>query len=234
MPTAGYLYKDKIDTEQIIDPNDMGLMVLQAQRKGGLASFYSPTKYRAQIQNMRELMEHKRSGRPGQDSCMWGDDINYSSTWPKVNPKGHLRIMFYNVHGVSYKNNYFEMDMIMQMGGQMQADVMLLSEINLNLHQAKVRGKLRESIRGYDKYAKVQMAYPPDPPFTRSDFNMGGNMVIVQGGLSGRCGEQGADTFGRWSWISIKGQSNNLVIISGYKVGKTVDHQAAHLWHNRK
>ena len=67
------------------------------------------------------------------------------------------------------------------MGGQVQADVMLVSEVNLNLHKPSVRAKLRESIKSYDKYVKIQMAYPPDEPFTTSDFNMGGNMAIVQG-----------------------------------------------------
>ena len=220
LPPAGYLFKDKLDLTNIIDPNDMGLKVLQARRKGKLELFHSPDKHLHQIQKMRQHMTEKKEGRPNLDTQMWGDDVTTSSTWPKVNPHGHLRLLFYNVHGISYKNNYFEMDMIMQMGGQVQADILLLTEINLNLHQARVRGKLRDSIRAYDKYAKVQLAYPPDTPFTQSAFNMGGNMVIVQGGLSGRCGDQGSDKYGRWSWIMIKGNTNNIVIISGYKVGK--------------
>ena len=220
LPPAGYLFTDKIDTASIIDPHDMGLMVLQARRKGKLELFHSPEKHMIQVENMRQQIEQKKGGRTTLDTQMWGDEITASPTWPKVNPKGHLRLLFYNVHGISYKNNYFEMDMIMQMGGQVQADVMLLSEVNLNLHQTRVRTKLRESIRDYDKYAKVQMAYPPDTPFTRSEFNMGGNMVIAQGGLSGRCQEQGADIYGRWSWIMVKGEKNSIVIISGYKVGK--------------
>ena len=40
LPEAGYLYKDKVDIKDIIDPKDLGLMVLQARRKGGLANFY--------------------------------------------------------------------------------------------------------------------------------------------------------------------------------------------------
>ena len=220
LPTAGYLFKERVDISNIIDPLDMGLTVLQARRKGGLEVFYSPAKYTGQIQNIRDQMTKKRLGRTVTDLQTWGDGINVSSTWPKVDPEGHLRIMFYNVHGISYKNNYFEMDMLMQLGGQVQADVMLITEINLNLHQPKVRAKLKDSIRAYDKYAKVQMAYPPDSPFSTSEFNMGGNMAIVQGGLSGRCGDQGADLYGRWSWVTIRGEVNKLVIMSGYKVGK--------------
>jgi hypothetical protein len=220
LPPAGYLYKDKLEKNITIDPYDLGLTILQARRKGQMEAFYSPETYRERIQNIQDKMKTKRNGRPVIDSNMWGDELTTSEKWPKVNTQGHLRILFYNVNGISYKHNYFEMDMIMQLGGQAQADILLLTEINLNLHQAKVRQKVKDSIRAYDKYAKVQMAFPPDPPFTTSEFNMGGNMAIVQGGLSGRCGERGSDIYGRWSWVTIAGHNKKVTIIGGYKVGK--------------
>ena len=220
LPPAGYLFKRKLDMAKIIDPKDMGLTVLQARRKGGLDAFYSPQKYITQIRKIRSYITEKKKHQLVPDARMWGDPITTSTTWPRIDPRGHLRILFYNVNGISYKENFFEMDMIMQMGGQVQADVMLITEMNLNLHKSRVRAKLKDSIRDYDKYAKVQMAYPPDAPHSVSDFNMGGNMAIVQGGLSGRCIDQGADLYGRWSWITLKGAVNNLVIICGYKVGK--------------
>ena len=220
LPPAGYLFREKLDTTNIIDPQDMGLKILQARRKGKIALYNTPEQHMNQVKKLRSKMGEKRVGRTTKDQQMWGDDINYSSSWPKINPNGHIRLMFYNVHGISYKHDFVEMDMIMQIGSQVQADVMMLTEINLNLYKPRVRTKLRESIRAYDKYAKIQLAYPPDSPVTTSDFNMGGNMVIVQGGLSGRCGEQGADIYGRWGWITIKGETNSMIIISGYKVGK--------------
>ena len=62
LPLAGYLFKDKIDTTNIIDPNDMGLKVLQAQRKGKLELFHSPDKHMQQIQKMRQQMKGKKEG----------------------------------------------------------------------------------------------------------------------------------------------------------------------------
>ena len=134
LPIAGYLFKDKVNTNNILDPHDMGLTVMQARRKGGLEYFHSPEKYKLQARNIHTQMTQKKAGRPGMDLQTWGDGITSSATWPKVNPNRHLRIMFYNVHGISYKNDFFEMDMLMQLGGQVQADVMLITEINLNLH----------------------------------------------------------------------------------------------------
>ena len=158
LPEAGYLFKEKVDIKDVIGPIDLGLMVLQARQKGGLANFYSPAKYTEQVQAMRTVMKGKQEGQTTEDMKTLGDEIECSETWPKINPQGHIHIMFYNVHEVSYKQNYFEMDMIMQMGGQVQADVMLVSEVNLNLHKSSVRAKLRESIKSHDKYAKIQMA----------------------------------------------------------------------------
>ena len=54
LPIAGYLYKDKVDIKDIIDPKGLGLMVLQAWRNGGMAKFYSPEKYTEQVQTMRK------------------------------------------------------------------------------------------------------------------------------------------------------------------------------------
>lgn len=216
----GYLYSEKVNTNNIIDPQDLGLTFVQARRKGRMERFHTPEKYRSQAQQIQGLTRTKQQERLGIDKEMWGDEITTNATWPKVTTNGHLRLLFYNVNGISYKNKFFEMDMLMQLGGQLQADAMLITEVNLNLHKPMVRAQIKESIRQYDKYAKVQLAYPPESPFTSSSFNMGGTMAIIQGGLSGRCQEQGSDTFGRWSWFKLQGQDYNVVIIGGYKVGK--------------
>ena len=39
LPARGYLFEDKVDTDDIIDPKDMGLQVLQARRKGHMEKF---------------------------------------------------------------------------------------------------------------------------------------------------------------------------------------------------
>ena len=62
LPEAGYLFKEKVDIKDVIDPSDLGLTVLQARRKGGLAKFYSPAKYTEQVKTMRTAMEGKQDG----------------------------------------------------------------------------------------------------------------------------------------------------------------------------
>ena len=173
LPTAGYLYQEKTNVDEIIDPTDMGLKVLQARRKGKLAKYFSPERYRTQIAQLMEVVTGKREHRPDEDLEMWGDSAIQTDSWPKVKLEGHLRILFYNVNGISSRQDYFEMDMLMQTIAQVQADITLISEVNLNLYKPRIRARLRESIRQFDKYAKVEMAYPPNAPFTSGDFNMG-------------------------------------------------------------
>ena len=145
----GYLYTSKIDTNNILDPNDLGLTILQARRKGRMEKFHSPEKYFTQVQNITNMTRTKQQDRNNSDKEMWGDNITTNGRWPKINQQGHIRLLFYNVNGISYKNDYFEMDMLMQLGGQLQVDVMMITEVNLNLHQAAVRAKLKDSIRQY-------------------------------------------------------------------------------------
>lgn len=45
LPVAGYLYQEKTNVLNIIDPNDMGLKVLQARQKGKHVKYFSPERY---------------------------------------------------------------------------------------------------------------------------------------------------------------------------------------------
>ena len=221
LPIAGYLYQEKVDVQDIIDPVDMGLKVLQARRKGGMAKFYSPERYQTSVKTMLDTITIKKESRSESDLQMWGDTFPTNDVvWPKIKKNGHIRCVFYNVNGISHRQNYFEMDMAMQMMSQEQADLLLISEVNLNMYKPRVRARLKESIRDFDKYAKVSMAYPPEEPFTTTDFNMGGLLAVVQGGLSGRISDQGADPIGRWCWVTLSGDKEELTVICAYKVGK--------------
>ncbi len=220
LPTAGYLYQEKTDVVDLIDPCDMGLKVLQARRKGSMKKYFSPDRYRQQVESLLAKVTEKKVDRPEADLDMWGDCIAQSDTWPKVKKNGHLRLLYYNVNGISARQDYFEMDMLMQTIAQVQADITLISEVNLNMHKGRVRARLKQSVRDFYKYAKVELAYPPELPFTTTDFNMGGLMAIVQGGLAGRISDQGVDPIGRWCWITIAGDEEEMTFIGAYKVGK--------------
>ena len=220
LPVAGYLYQEKTNVEDLIDPADMGLKVLQARRKGKMSKYFSPDRYKSQVEKLFEKVAEKKEHRPDTDLEMWGDTVEQSDTWPKIKKDGHIRILYYNVNGISARQDYFEMDMLMQTIAQVQADITLISEVNLNLHKPRIRAHLKQSIHSFDKYAKVELTYPPEAPFTTTDFNMGGIMAIIQGGLAGRIIEQGTDPIGRWCWVTIGGEEEQMTIIGAYKVGK--------------
>ena len=220
LPARGYLFEEKADTTNIIDPHDMGLTVLQARRKGRLELFKAPIPYMEAMKTKLQIMEDKMDGRPDGDGRHWGDEPTYRTTWPKVDKKGAIRIMYYNVNGISASDDFIEMEMLMQTAAQEQVDIIMVSELNLNLYMPGVRARLTQAVKQYDKYARIQIAHPPENPHTTRTFNMGGNMIIVQGALAGRIGQQGSDSLGRWSWMELKCDDSSIILTCAYRVGK--------------
>jgi hypothetical protein len=222
LPERGYLFEDKVDITNIMDPADMGLQVLQARRKGKLERFKAPARYMESMKEKFAGMAAKKEGRPNTDSLHWGDKPVYRESWPKIDTKGNLRILFYNVNGISALEDFIEMEMLMQTGAQEQADILMVTELNLNLHNKSIKSRLIQTVKQYDTYAKVQFSYPPENPNTTRAFNMGGTMIIVQGALAGRIGTQGADQLGRWSWMELKGDGDkSLILTCAYRVGRS-------------
>ena len=222
LPERGYLFEDKVDITNIMDPADMGLQVLQARRKGKMEMFKAPARYMESMKEKFAGMAAKKEGRPNTDSLHWGDKPVYRESWPKIDTKGNLRILFYNVNGISALEDFIEMEMLMQTGAQEQADILMVTELNLNLHNKSIKSRLIQTVKQYDKYAKVQFSYPPENPNTTRAFNMGGTMIIVQGALAGRIGTQGADKLGRWSWMELKGDGDkSLILTCAYRVGRS-------------
>ena len=159
--------------------------------------FEAPVRYMETIKSKLTEMAGKKEGRPIMDSEHWGDKPVYRNSWPKVDTKGHLRVMFYNVHKINALEDFIEMKMLMQTAAQEQADIIMITEITLNMHVKANKYRLIQAVKQYDKYAKIQIAHPPENTNTTSSFNMGGNMIIVQGALAGRIGNQGSDELGR-------------------------------------
>ena len=67
LPARGYLFEEKADIHNIIDPKDMGLTVLQARRKGRLEAFKGLIPYMEAMKTKLQRMEDKREGRPDED-----------------------------------------------------------------------------------------------------------------------------------------------------------------------
>ena len=73
LPARGYLFEDKVNVDDIMDPHDMGLQVLQARRKGKMALFKAPVKYMDSVKGKIKTMCEKKEGRPEVDIEHWGD-----------------------------------------------------------------------------------------------------------------------------------------------------------------
>ena len=107
-----------MDIDNIMDLKDIGLQVLRARHNGQIEFFKVPVRYMETIKSKLSDMAEKREGRPTMDSEQWGDKPVYHDSWPKVETKGCLRVMFYNVHGISALEDFIEMEMLIQTAAQ--------------------------------------------------------------------------------------------------------------------
>ena len=107
--------------------------------------------------------------------------------------KQNIRVMFANLGGINHENDLLDVDILMQHCAHYQVDVLMITEINLNLTQGSMRHRLREAFKRYDKHMKMQFAYPKLIVDKSSKHLMGSNMIGIQGGYAGRVVWAGAD-----------------------------------------
>ena len=94
LPARGYLFEEKADIENIMDPADMGLTVLQARRKGKMELYKAPVPYMEAMKAKYEKMTEKTEGWPVADPQQWGDGLVYRDSWPRIDTKENIWILF--------------------------------------------------------------------------------------------------------------------------------------------
>ena len=124
--------------------------------------------------------------------------------------------MHTNVHGLHPGKNNLECDYYLQRMATFQVDMSLAVEVNQPVDNPTIRARLRNTICGFDKHAHVQFGHG-ETPSDKYGFQMGGEMIVIQGGATGFLNQSGSDPIGRWTWTSV-GRSQ-LHVVSAYRVG---------------
>ena len=88
----------------------------------------------------------------------------------------------------------------------------MVTEINLNLTQGRMRKKLRDAFKRYDRHTKISFAYP------KIQHLMGSNMIAIQGGYAGRVMWTGADKYRRWSQMTVECDKKKTMFYCAYRV----------------
>ena len=157
---------------------------------------------------------------PSNHKDFWGDSLHLQEAWPQHNPKGIFRFTSFNINGISSIRHYQEWQFNLQQLNSLQVDACSITEPNLDLNSTTIKDSLYQESKVYDKQIGISTSSSHEPTATKgSTFKPGGTITTVTGAWSGRIIKKGQDTFGRWSYISLRGKSNKkLTIITMYRV----------------
>ena len=106
----------------------------------------------------------------------------------------------------------------MQHCAENQIDIIMITELNLNLTQGRMRKNLREAFKRYDRHMKIQFTFPKIQVDKKTKHLMGSNTIGIQEGYARRVVWTGADEYGRWSQMAIKCGGKKTMLYCAYQV----------------
>ena len=150
------------------------------------------------------------------------DRLMLEEKWPNKNTMQTLRILGQNLNGISYYNDYLDLDMTLQQMDAMQVGIAGYSEVNLDMNKNKVKYEVVTKIKNFDKNSSISMS-SSKTTLTTSKYKRGGTLSITRGTWAGRVIQKGQDSLGRWSYTTLLGKKGKLVkIITAYRVCKKI------------
>ena len=154
------------------------------------------------------------------NNCWHGDIFTLEEEWPNRNTNQTLRILGQNLNGVSYYNDYLDLDMTLQQMDAMQVGIAGYSEVNLDMNKNNVKYDVVTKVNFFDKSCVISTS-SSKTTLTTSKYKRGGTMTITRGTWAGRVIQKGQDSLGRWSYTTLLGKKGQLVkIITTYRVCK--------------
>ena len=97
-----------------------------------------------------------------------------------------------------------------------------MNKHTLDTTQPQLMKKIMETSKSVDPYMKIEMA-SCDFETAENHWKPGGAMVGVSGKWASRICGRGSDTFGRWSWVDLRGKNFKIIrVISAYRVSQEV------------
>ena len=145
LTTKGYIDEIKIDTK--MDLRHAGDTMMQARRRGQMKYYQSPDFYIKRCDEMRQKVESWTvNKRTDDDLQWWGDEPTESEQWPTP-MKQNIRVLFANLGGLSHENDCLDVDILMQHCAEQQIDIIMITELNLNLTQGRMRNQVRDAFK---------------------------------------------------------------------------------------
>ena len=142
------------------------------------------------------------------NNCWHGDIFTLEEEWPNRNTNQTLRILGQNLNGVSYYNDYLDLDMTLQQMDAMQVGIVGYSEVNLDMNKNNVKYDVVTKVNFFDKSSVISTSLSKTT-LTTSKYKREGTMTITRGTWAGRVIQKGQDSLGRWSYTALLGKKVN-------------------------
>ena len=128
------------------------------------------------------------------------------------------RIYGKNVSGLSIDQRGGQLDELLKVLKEVQADVFCGREHNLESNNTQVRQLLYHTSRRH--WTRSQVTFATTPIILPKQCKPGGTFMITAGDLTGRVIAQNTDKWGRWASQTFKGRETILVAVnySAYQV----------------
>ena len=214
----GYLYKKQLpqDLEQA---HLLGTTV-KARRAGRIQDFTAPHQYIQLHNDIEQTVTQKEKTMADADRKHAGHTPTLHELWPKVQAVGRIRLLHVNVHGFHPAQNNMEFEYFIQQMAQLQVDIPMAAEVNQPLDNPQYRRHLQQTVRSFDRHAKVNFGHCSTPSSTTGS-QMGGLLSYAQGGIAHVVNQMGRDDIGRWTWMQLG--DPHLTVIHAYRVGHGTD-----------
>ena len=151
---------------------------------------------------------------PAQVSLPWGDPV---ISGQQVDETGIFRIVSHNVNGLSPANDHADVVHMAKAMSEKSVSLFGIQEPNRNFERRSMVESFHRVIRGHSTHhhgavSSAKLQWP-------QDYQPGGTAVSIRNQWATRFLEKGADTMGRWSWLTVAGRgTRKITFISAYRV----------------
>lgn len=141
-------------------------------------------------------------------------------------PDHVTRFFGQNVNGLKLDQEGGDFTELCRMGKEIQADVMGITEHNVDSTQHYVNNLLHESLHSNVAPLQSKLTMGTTPITTEHIYKPGGTFVLSMGNVVARLIDTGSDEMGRWTYQSFAGSNDcTVTFVNAYQVCKKSDTQ---------
>jgi len=133
-----------------------------------------------------------------------------------------LRIYFQNINGIDLDSQGGDFHTICHGIHRTQTDILLLAESRICHNHKWVRDALYSTAKTTDLQNPLVLLSSSKLKY-KTYKKPGGTLSIIHGKTRGCVKTSGTDKYGRWSWLTLEGRIQKLVIVNLYQVGNQQD-----------